>query len=65
MFNSYPIVDVFNAYFNYQVRFSNLYSFFNKDSTIKIQDIKDEFKKIAQKNNMLLQDKNIPTMTTL
>jgi hypothetical protein len=65
MFNSYPIVDIFNAYFNYQVRFSNLYSFFNKDSQTKIQDIKDEFKKVAQKYNMLLQDKNIPTMTTL
>ncbi|HHS49083.1 MAG TPA: hypothetical protein ENM99_04430 [Desulfurella acetivorans] len=65
MFNSYPVVDVFNAYFNYRVRFSSLYSFFNKDSQTKIQDIKEEFKKIAQKNNMLLQDKDIPIMTTL
>ena len=58
-------MDVFNAYFNYQVRFSNLYSFFDKDSYVNIQDIKEEFKKIAQKHSMLLQDKNIPTMTTL
>jgi len=65
MFNSYPIVDVFNAYFNYQVRFSNLYSFFNKNSQTKIQDIRDEFKKFAQKYSIFFQNKNIPTMTTL
>ncbi|WP_291490473.1 hypothetical protein [Desulfurella sp.] len=65
MVESYPIVDVFNAYFNYQVKFSNLYSFFNEDSRVNIQAIKDEFKKIAKKHSMYLQDRNIPVMTTL
>lgn len=61
----YNLLDVFNAYLNYKVNSSVLYSFFDKDSKIKLIDIKEEFKKVAKNHNLLLQDKNIPTMNTL
>lgn len=59
------LVNVFDAYFNYKVNQSNLYNFFNKDSKIKLTDIKEEFKKVAKNQNLLFQDKNIPTINTL
>ncbi len=65
MVNAYAVVDVFNAYYNYQVKFSNLYNFFIEDSKVRLQDIKEEFKKVSQKYGIILQDKNVPTMTTL